>query len=97
MATVYVSAGIAGAESSGGGRAPVFYGKVAGETITSSATAASGSLTLPKGGVFKVVCATPVYASADGTASPANGVYVQADVAEYIGGAQGATLSVIDV
>lgn len=96
MATVYVSAGIAGAESSGGGRVPVFAGKVSSETITSSGTAASGSLTLPKGGIFKVVCASAVYASVDGAASATNGVYVQADTAEYIGGAQGATLSVID-
>lgn len=96
MATVYVSIGPAGL-SSGAGGIPVWRGEVSSETITSSGTAASGSLTAQVDGVAKVTCATAVYASTKGTASATNGVYIGAGAAEYIGMEPGDSVSVIDV
>ena len=93
MATVYVSIGKAGAASN----VPVWSGAVASETITSSGTAASGSVESTVPAVAQVVCDTAVYASTTGTASTSNGVYVQAGVAEFIAIQPGETVSVIDV
>ena len=95
MATVYVSVGKSGVDSTDGGM-PVFAGKVTSETISSSGTAASGSLEGGHGYVAKVQCASAIYASVDGTASATNGVYIGADTPEYIGILAGQTVSVID-
>jgi hypothetical protein len=88
--------GLAGAHSSYG-TLPVWRGAARSETITSSGTAASGSLEAAKGEVAKVFCDTAVYASTQGTASATNGIYVAAGVAEFIACTTGDTISVIDV
>lgn len=95
MATVYVSVGQVGVPGPGG--APVFRGSCRSETITSSGTSASGSLTGTTGDVAKVFCDTAVYANAGAAASASAGVYVAAGVAEYIGLQHGQTINVIDV
>lgn len=96
MATVYVSIGQAGMTTSAGG-VSVWRGSIASETITSSGTAASGSLTAQPGQVAKVTCATAVYAAVKGTASATNGVYIAAGGVEYLGMDAGDSVSVIDV
>src|SRR6056297_4284185 len=97
MASVYVSIGTAGANAAGGSL-PVFSGGITSEVITSSGTAAAGSLTAAGfGQVAKIQGATAVYATADGTASATNGVYVGADQPEYIALKPGQSISVIDV
>lgn len=97
MATVYVSIGKAGHHSGPGGKQPVWTGAVQSETITSSGTAAAGNLVATDGDIAKIECETDLYATANGTASASNGVYVKAGVAQYIGLAAGQSISVIDV
>lgn len=102
MATVYVSMGRVGIAS--GGPVAVFQANgVRSETITSSGTAAAGSL-VGNGGnkglsdeVAQIVCATAIYAQVGATASATIGVYVPGGVPVYMSVPAGATVSVIDV
>lgn len=92
MAAVNVSIG----QTANDGR-PIFHGRVRGETITSSGTAASGSLTAGPKDVARIDCASALRVTADGTtASASNGLYVPAGVSVDIGMDSGKTLSVID-
>ena len=92
MATVYISIGKAAIDGRN-----VFDGGVRGETITSSGTAAAGSLTAQAGDIAHIFCATAVRASVDGsTASASNGIYCPGGVAVQIGMHDGKTVSVID-
>jgi hypothetical protein len=96
MASVYVSIGKAPA-SSPYGNSPVFEGPITSEVITSSGTAAAGALTGGAGKVAQIVCASAVYARTNGTATPATGVYVPADIPVYIAIGPGQVVNVIDV
>lgn len=92
MATAYVSIGKAGAANG----IEVFAGAVESETVTTSGTAASGSLSPSVPSVAKVVLGAAGYVSTTGTASATSGVYCAADTAEYIAILPGANVSIID-
>lgn len=95
MATVYVTMGVAGAYSPKA-PLPIWAGAARTETITSSGTAASGSLEGGVNEVAKIYCDTAVIASVQGAASASVGVFVPGGLPEYIAIPAGATVSVID-
>ena len=96
MATVYVTFGQAGHYSGPGGHQPVFTGPARTVTVTTSVAAANTSISARVGEIAKIVADGPVIVSAHGTASATNGVYVQADTAEWIGCVAGQPISLID-
>lgn len=93
MATVYASYGKARLMEG----IPTWQGTGRTEKITSSGTAASGSLTADGDEVVKVSCATAVIVSTNGSAASAsNGTHVDAGVPEYFAIGNGQSVSVID-
>jgi hypothetical protein len=93
MASVYVSMG----KVSPSHDRLLWLGTGRTETIVSSASAASGTLTASGDEVAKVECATAVIVSTNGTAASAsNGTRVSAGLPEYFALGPGASISVID-
>jgi hypothetical protein len=96
MALVFVTFGQAGHYSGAGGHQPVFTGPARTVTVTTSSSAAPTSISAGVGEIAKIVADGDVIVSAHGAASATNGVFVQADVAEWIGCVDGQPLSLID-
>lgn len=99
MATVYVTLGDVGAKTENGITNVFRSGSLSSETITSSATTASGSLIATGRQLAQIVCETPVYATAGSTptATTTNGIYVPANLPSYISMQPGDKIAVIDV
>lgn len=91
MASVYVTLSAAGKPNR-----PVFHGAQRTEKITSSGTAALGSLVAVPGDVASIFCETAVIATAVGTATQSNGLYIPAGIPREILMEPGAQISVID-
>lgn len=92
MATVYVTLGQYDWKSG------CWFGQARREAITSSGTAASGSLTAGPGDVAMIDCDTRVNATPKGTASATIGVLAGgATGPQYIACDPGDVISVIDV
>ena len=66
------------------------------ETVTTSGTAALGTLFAGSGDVAAVFCVTPVYARSGNTASSTNAVYCPGGLVTYIGMTEGDRVSLID-
>lgn len=96
MASVKVSIGQANFISAAGGLVAVFTGPVRTETITSSGTSASGTLTANKGDIAQISCDTAVIANGEAAASASAGLYIPGGTPGYIGLAPGAVVRVID-
>lgn len=94
MATVYVTAAPAGQKQT-----DISFGPARSETITSSGTAAQGSLVAKSQEAFTIFVSTAVYAQVgpNPTASPTAGYYVPAGVPKDIMASKGDIVSVIDV
>ncbi len=100
MATVYVSVGPAGAPAEND-PIDVFVGnRITSETITSSATTATGAIVADGPSVAQVFCASAVYAttgpSATVAATATNGLYCPAGIVSHLGLKNGDSVAVID-
>lgn len=90
MATVYVTMAYVNS------RPEVFSGTGRTETITSSGTAASGSLQPGPGEVAQIFCDSAVIVNVNGTATATAGIYCPAGQQTFIRVPSGKTVSVID-
>ena len=90
MATAYVTIGPVGAVKT-------FLGTgVKSETVTTSATTASGAIIAKSGDFAQVFCSTAVYARSGGAVTASTGIYCPAGYPTYIEMSEGKTISLID-
>lgn len=99
MATAYVTYGYVGARSELRDDVMVFNGaNCRSETITTSGAAATGSLTAEEDQVIKIFCDTALYAKTGlaPVADSTTGLFIEANVREYVAVKKGDTLSLIN-